>query len=181
MKTYQKGEIAEIILSTLLVVGVIAVAVTMPNAVQLFKYFNPKSTSDRLRIKRSVSRLEKVGFIKRKDGDGGLFMLTQKGRGRAMRYAIEQTRITSQKIWDKKWRLIMFDIPEDKKQARRGINFALKKLGCVQYQKSIFITPFPCEKEIDFVGECFGVRKYIRIIVASEVEGAEILRKVFKI
>ena len=181
MKKFDKGEIAEIILSTLLAVGVIAVAVTMPNVVQLFKYFDPKNSTDRLRIKRSVYRLEQAGFVKRKDGKGGLFMLTQKGKEKAMRYAIEQMRIASQKAWDKKWRLIMFDVPEEKKQARRAINLALKKLGCVQYQKSVFITPFPCSKEIDFVGECFGVRDHIRIIVASEIEQSEPFKKIFKI
>ena len=98
-----------------------------------------------------------------------------------MRYAIEQMKILSQKVWDKKWRLIMFDVPEEKKQARRAINFALKKLGCIQYQKAIFITPFSCEKEIDFIGECFGVRDNIRIVIASEVEGSNALRKAFKV
>ena len=181
MKTYQKGEIAEIILSTLLVVGVIAVAVTMPNVVQLFKYFIPQNAADRGRIKNSVSRLERGGYIETKGGKKGLYALTTKGRERAMRYAIEQMRIASQKTWDKKWRLIMFDVPEGKVQARRAINFALKRLGCVQYQKSVFITPFPCSKEIDFIGECFGVRDHIRIIVASEIEQSEPLKKVFKI
>ena len=98
-----------------------------------------------------------------------------------MRYELEQIKIVPQKIWDKKWRLIMFDIPEGKKQARRAINLALKKLGCAQYQKSVFITPFPCKKEIDFVGECFGVRENIRIIVAYEVEKSESIKKAFKV
>ena len=181
MKKYDKGEISEIILSALLVVGVIAVAVTMPNAVQLFKYFTPRNASERARIKQSVYRLERAGFVKRKDGKGGVFMLTEKGREKAMRYAIAQMSIASQKTWDKKWRLVMFDVPENKKQARRAINFALKRLGCVQYQKSVFVTPFPCEKEIDFVGECFGVRDNIRIIVASEVEKSDLLQKTFKV
>lgn len=179
MKKYEHGEITEIILSTLLVVGVIAVAVTMPNAVQLFKYFNPKNSFERSRVKKSVTRLERGGFIEPKGGKKGLFVLTPKGREKAMRYAIERMRIASQKTWDKKWRLIMFDVPEDKKQARRAINLALKRLGCAQYQKSVFITPFPCKKEIDFVGECFGVRNHIRIVVASDVEGSESLKKSF--
>lgn len=181
MKQYGKGEIKEIILSTLLVVGVMAIAVTMPNVVQLFKYFNPQSASERLRIKRSVGRLENRGLIEKKDGNEGLFILTQKGKKQAMRYAIEQMRIVPQKVWDKKWRLIMFDIPEEKKQSRRAVNFALKKLGCVQFQKSVFITPFPCKKEIDFIGECFSIREHIRMIVASEVEKSEQLRKNFKL
>lgn len=181
MKKYEYGEISEIILSTLLVVGVVAVAVTMPNAVQLFKYFKPKNTFERTRIKRSVARLEVGGFIEHKGDKKGLFILTPKGKEKAMRYAIKQMKIASQKTWDKKWRLIMFDVPEEKKQARRAINLALKKLGCVQYQKSVFVTPFPCSKEIDFVGECFDVRKHIRIVIASEVEESRALREVFKI
>lgn len=181
MKKYEKGEIAEIILSTLLVGGVVVVAVTMPNAVQLFKYFTPKNATERERIRKSVLRLERSGFIEQREGTSGLFVLTQEGRERAMRYALARMKISSEKAWDKKWRLIMFDIPEEKKQARRAINFALKKLGCIQYQKSVFITPFPCEKEIGFVGESFGVRDHIRMIVASEVEGVAPLRKAFKI
>lgn len=179
MKKYEHGEITEIILSTLLVVGVVAVAVTMPNAVQLFKYFNPKNSFERSRVKKSVTRLERGGFIEPKGDQKGLFILTPKGREKAMRYAIERMKIASQKTWDKKWRIIMFDVPEDKMQARRAINLALKRLGCAQYQKSVFITPFPCKKEIDFVGECFGVRKHIRIVVASDVEGSESLKKSF--
>ena len=73
----------------------------------------------------------------------------------------------------------MFDVPEEKKAARRAINFALKKIGCVRYQKSVFITPFPCEKEIDFIGECFGVREHIRIIVAERIEGDDVFRRKF--
>jgi len=181
MEKYEKGEIAEIILRTLLAVGFIAFAVAMPNAVQIFKYFDTKNARERARIKSAVVRLEQAGFVKRKDGRGGIFMLTEKGREKAMRYAIGQMKIASLKTWDKKWRLVMFDVPEKKKQARRAINFALKRLGCAQYQKSIFITPFPCEKEIDFVGECFDVRDHIRIIVAVEVEGSESLKKAFKV
>lgn len=181
MEKYDKGEIAEIVLRTIFIVGFIAFAVAMPNAVQIFKYFTPKNAADRSRIKRSIFRLEKSGFIERKKDDDESFVLTQKGKERAMRYELDRMKIAPQKNWDKKWRLIMFDIPEEKKQARRAINFALKKFGCVQYQKSVFITPFPCKKEIDFVGECFGVRENIRIIVAHEVEKSELLKKVFKV
>ncbi|HAS84668.1 MAG TPA: hypothetical protein DCS23_01140 [Candidatus Yonathbacteria bacterium] len=181
MKKYEKGEIAEIVLRTLLAVGFIAFAVAMPNAVQIFKYFDPKNARDRARIKSSVMRLERAGFVKRKDGKGGVFMLTENGREKAMHYALAQMKIVEQKKWDKKWRLVMFDVPEKKAQARRAINLALKRLGCAQYQKSVFITPFPCEKEIDFIGECFGVRDYIRIITANEVEKSDLLKKTFNI
>lgn len=181
MKKFDKGEIADIVLSTLLAVGVITIAIAAPNAVQIFKYFTPGNSSDRLRIKRAVSRLEHAGYIEQKETASGQFVLTQKGREKAMRHALARMKIASQKTWDKKWRLIMFDIPEGKKQARRAMNLALKKLGCAQYQKSVFITPFPCEKEIGFVGESFAVRDNIRIVVAIEIEKADALKKHFRI
>ena len=179
MKKYERGEIAEVILSTLLIVGVVAVAVAMPNAVQLFKYFKPRNTSERAKIKRSVTCLEKGGFIKKKNENDGIFVLTPKGEMRALRYKIDTMRIPRQKKWDGRWRIVMFDIPEKKLQARRAINFALKKLGCAQYQKSVFITPFPCKEEIDFIGECFDVRSHIRIILAHSIEGDRGLKKTF--
>ncbi|MFA5997392.1 MAG: hypothetical protein WC791_02775 [Candidatus Paceibacterota bacterium] len=181
MKKFEKGEIAEIILGTLLVVGVVAVAATMPNAVQLFKYFKPKDTSERVKIKRAIEGLRRGGFVEFKGNERGLYVLTEKGREKAMRYAIAKIKIASQKTWDKKWRIVMFDVPEEILQARRAINFALKRLGFVQYQKSVFVIPFPCEKEIDLIGECFKVRDHLRIIVASEIENSEALKKVFKI
>ncbi len=181
MKKYEKGEIVEIILSVLLVVGVIAVAVAAPNAVQLFKYLKPRNTAERTRVKKSVLRLEQRGFIKRKSGTEDVFVLTTEGEKKALRYKLETMKIARQEKWDCKWRVVMFDVPEDKKQARRAMNLALKKLGCIQYQKSVFVTPFPCKKEIDFVGECFGTRQHIRLILAEGIEGENVFKKTFKL
>ncbi|MEK9167963.1 MAG: hypothetical protein AAB769_01385 [Patescibacteria group bacterium] len=177
MGKYERGEIAEIVLSTLLAVGVITVAVVAPNALQIFKYFKPKNAYERRRIKQSIDRLEQRRFVK--GTQEGYYELTAKGKLKALRYRIETTKIQPQKEWGGKWWLIMFDVPEEKKAARRAINFALKKIGCVRYQKSVFITPFPCEKEIDFIGECFGVREHIRIIVAERIEGDDVFRRKF--
>ena len=181
MKKYKRGEITKIILSVILAVGIITVAIAAPNALQIFKYFKPKNAYERGRIKQSVTRLEKRGFISKKHGEGGRFVLTQKGERRAQRYKLEKLKIERQKKWDGKWRVVMFDIPEEKKMARRAINHSLKKLGCAQYQKSVFITPFPCKKEIDFVGECFGVRHNMRLILAENIEAENNLKKTFKL
>lgn len=182
MKQYKRDEITKIILSTLFAVGMLSVAIMAPNALQIFKYFKPKNAYERGRIKRSVTRLEQQGFIEKKEGGAGnRFILTAKGEQRALRYKIETMKIKRQKKWDGKWRIIMFDVPEEKKMARRAINHALKKLGCIQYQKSVFITPFPCREEIDFVGKCFGVRHHMRLILADTIEGGASFKKTFQL
>lgn len=181
MKKYTKGEIAKIVLDTLLVVGVVAIVLTAPNAAQIFKYFKSKDFEERKRIKRSLERLKKQGLIMEKNRMDGYYVLTAKGKAKAMRYKIENTKIKRQEKWAGKWWLIMFDVPEEKKKARQAINFALKKIGCIHYQKSVFITPFPCKKEIDFIGETFGVRDNIRIVVAEHIEGSAVFKKKFNL
>jgi len=182
IKDTTKEEVVEMLFSTLLVVGVLAVAVTMPNAVQLFKYFGPKTSHEQWRIRRSVGRLEKRGFLSRRCVRGEeYYILTTTGKERAMRYKLKSMTIARQNKWDGLWRIVMFDIPEDKKFARRAIGHAIQKLGCVQYQKSVFITPYPCTEEINFAGECFSVRKHIRIIIAKDVENVSSIKKHFKI
>lgn len=182
MKREKQQERREMILGVLLAVGVITTAIVAPNAVQLFKYFIPRNSKERGNILQSFSRLERRGYIKSTTRSGeNYYALTATGRKRALQYQLNLTKITPSKKWDGLWYLVMFDVPEDKKQARRAVNLALKKLGCVQYQKSVFITPYPCKKEIDFVGEAFEIRKHIRVVTAREVEGVESIKKAFKL
>ena len=178
----KRAERVEVALNILLAVGFLTTAIVAPNAVQIFKYFIPRDSHDKWEIRRSFGRLEKKGFVKKKITKGEeYYSLTVLGRKRANRYQLNMMKIASQKKWDGLWRMVMFDVPEDKKMARRAINFALKKLGCVQYQKSVFVTPYPCAKEIDFVGECFDARKHIRIVTARDIEGDIELKKVFRL
>jgi len=180
MKKFTKNEVSEILLSTILVVGFLTIAVAAPNAVQLFKYFDPKNTKDKWKIKRSILRLEESKFIKKRVVAGEeQYILTETGKVRAMRYHLFSMKIAKQPKWDGLWRIVMFDVPEDKRTARLAINLALKKLGCVQYQKSVFITPYPCAQEVDFVGKCFDARHHLRLITAKEIDGADKIKKSF--
>ncbi len=182
MEKQTRNERTKMILNILLGIGLLTTAVVAPNALQLFKYFTPKNNRDRWKIKQTFIRLENNGFVKKKITKGeDYYTLTLLGDKRAKRYKLDSMKIKSQKKWDGLWRVVMFDVPEDKKQARRAINLVLKKLGCVQYQKSVFISPFPCVKEIDFIGECFDARKYLRVITACDMEGATKFKKVFNI
>ena len=181
-KKQKQTERAEMVLNILLGVGLLTTAIFAPNAVQLFKYFTPRNNRERWETKRSLTRLEQGGFIARRTTKGDdYYSLTSLGRTRAKRYQLHTMKIVPKKKWDGLWRLVMFDVPEEKKKERRAISIAIKKLGCAQYQKSVFITPYPCIKEIDFVGEFFNVRKCIRVITARDVEGTEQVKNYFKL
>ena len=82
--------------------------------------------------------------------------------------------------WDKLWRIISFDIPEEKKPARDSIREKLLKIGFYELQDSVFIHPFDCFKEVEYIAEIYDVKECIRFILATYVDNEFQLKKFFK-
>ncbi len=95
--------------------------------------------------------------------------LIEDGQRQVLRYEFDAMTIDRPRRWDKKWRLVIFDVPDKKKKAREALREKLKELGFHQLQKSVFVFPYPCDKEINFVVEVFEVRPYVRLIEATRI------------
>ena len=54
--------------------------------------------------------------------------------------------------WDKKWRLVIFDIPKELHAQRVRFSEKLKTMGFFTLQKSVFIYPYDCYAEISEIG-----------------------------
>lgn len=128
-------------------------------------------------LKRLQSR-ELIDYQEKPDGSIKI-ILKKKGKQKAIEYKIEEMQIKKPKSWDGKWRLIMFDIPENKKMARNVLRDKIKELGFYRLQKSVFIYPYPCEDEIDFICSVYNIRQYILFFTLSQFEGEEKLRHYF--
>lgn len=177
MDNYEKGEIARIILLSLLAAGAFTLVLAMPGLAHIYKLFGAKSSKERQRVKQSLNGLERRGVIKtRGGGDGMLIYLSKKGVKQAK---LEDIAIEPQKTWDGVWRIIAFDIPEKKKRARRAFSNKLRDIGCFQLQKSVVITPYPCRDEVEFVADYFRVRKYIQYIKAVGIENEDRVKREF--
>ena len=97
-----------------------------------------------------------------------------------MQYDVENLRISNQAKWDGKWRILMFDIPEKEKGAREALRNKIKELGLIQFQKSVWLYPYPCENEIDFIAEYYQIGKYINLITVK-IESDKPLRAQFEL
>lgn len=97
------------------------------------KIFNYKS-----KYKITLSGLEKRELINKK---GDRFLLTLKGKLELIKYSSGKLKF-KQSQWDKKWRIVAFDIPESKRDTRKYLREYLFYLGFKQLQKSVWITPF---------------------------------------
>ena len=118
----------------------------------------------------------------RKNTDGThTLLLSKDGNRRALMYRITHIKIKSTKVWDLKWRIVLFDIPEDEREKRDAFRKHLTHLGLRKLQHSAGITPFDCENEIDFIVELLDIKKYVRFIVASHIDNEVYWKRVFKL
>ena len=129
---------------------------------------------------RSLYQSKLIDMKENKDGSIKM-ILTEKGKKRIVLYNFEQMVILKPKRWDKKWRIITFDIPENFKEARNALREKLNNLGFLKYQKSVFIYPYECKNEIDFVIEFFNIRPYVRYIVAENLDNELDFKKRFQL
>ena len=133
-------------------------------------------------LRAGISDLYRFKFIDKsnnKDGSGA-FILTKKGRLRALNYKLYNIKNKKQK-WDGKWRMVAFDIPEKYKRGRDALRDKLKKIGFCELQKSVLITPYDCEKEIGLLVKFFELDKYVRFGILESVDNGEYFKKIFKL
>jgi hypothetical protein len=140
---------------------------------ELWKYLikEPSSKFKSLKpiqLSQAIYYLKKRKLIKTQTiNNKTILVLTEKGKKRKLEYDLENIRILKQGVWDGKWRLLMFDIPESEKLAREALREKLKKLGFAKFQKSVWLHPFPCENEIDFISEYFSIGQYLNLLVVQ--------------
>ncbi|OGY60097.1 MAG: hypothetical protein A3B23_03915 [Candidatus Colwellbacteria bacterium RIFCSPLOWO2_01_FULL_48_10] len=113
-----------------------------------------------------------------KEGDKLIMVLTEKGKKRKLQYDWENIKISKTDKWDRKWRLLMFDIPHKQKGIRDDFRRKLVRLGLIQFQKSVWIYPYPFENELDFVSEVLGVSQYLQLLTVT-IENDQQLRTKF--
>ena len=130
-----------------------------------WKRYNPSF------LKRTIKRLHAQKLVQlSKKHNKEVITLTTNGRRRILKYALTELTIDKPKHWDGHWRLIIYDVENKRKQMRDQFRGQLKLLGFFQLQKSVWIYPYPCEEQITFLREYYGVGNEVLYIVTKILE-----------
>lgn len=132
---------------------------------------------------RAIESLYESRLLEARENPDGTHTLTlsENGKKRALTYHLLYMKIKPSAVWDKKWRIILYDIPEDEREARNAFREHLKRLGFRKLQQSAGVTPFECRDEIEFVIELLDIRKYVRYIVGDYIDNEAYWKHVFKL
>src|SRR3989344_687845 len=103
-------------------------------------------------IKRKVLLLLLAGLALglTRSGKKQLWILKQipkewkKENRQALQFNINKIEIKKPIKWDRKWRIVMFDIPEKLKGLRDSLRLHFREIGMIELQKSVLVYPYPC-------------------------------------
>lgn len=174
-KRKKHRDLKRLILQTTAVAGVLAVAVVAPNVLTaLHKLGFMPTPYDGSNIARARKQLVRKGLLVY---DGSHLRLTNKGE------AFLRTRMLSDPhkntIWDGRWRVLIFDIPEYRKGLREKIRRSLIAVGFERLQDSVWVYPYDCEDFIMLLKADFKVGKDMLYMVVDELEYDLPLRRRF--
>lgn len=173
----------KIILGSIGMVGLVSMAILAPNAVQCLEMFwgrNKRKYSSGSYIKRTINRLESKGLIELKGINDDTFVcLTEKGRQELLKYQIREKIIDKPRKWDKKWRVVVFDIEERARNLREGLRQELTNLGFVKLQNSVWIHPYECNGVIAMLKTYFKIEASVLYMTVEEIEDDEWIKRQF--
>lgn len=176
-KRTKRAHIQKLILASAAVTGGIAVALVAPGVLgAMGKLGVIPSARQREIIKRSQSRLVARGLLVYQ---GTMARLTAKGEQFLRRLELQDFQLRRPKRWDRKWRVLIFDIPERRKGLRHKVRSTLKIIGFVRLQDSVWAYPYDCEDLITLLKADFKIGKDLLYLIVDSLEYDRSLKEHF--
>lgn len=148
---------------------------------RLYLHYKLRGSYQRHQIQRSLWYLKRKGYVTIKQT--GKLMLTDKGSKylTSGKWFWDTVVIPKPHRWDKKWRLVIFDIPEPKRKKRDSFRRRLQALGFTRLQRSVFVYPYPCEDLIRTICDLCEVAPFVYYATADHLPNDQKLRNYFSL
>ncbi|MBI4159758.1 hypothetical protein HY504_01195 [Candidatus Wolfebacteria bacterium] len=142
-------------------IGLISIALTSPYIVSAIVkgYFKEKAESAMKKRARTLYELRRRKLISFKEMDDGSIevIISQQGKELIRRFKLDEMKFRKPKQWDKKWRIVMYDIPHYQVKASNAFREKLKQLGLYPLQRSVWVSPYECREELEFLCSVFDI------------------------
>ena len=181
----RRTNIQKIVLRTIATAGILSVALLAPNALRLLavtekgegkrRRMNPKYLID-----TAFGKLRTRGLIMIEEGPGGkIIRLSKEGEHKLGTMLAKSPDTRKHKKWDRRWRMVIYDIPEVRKGTRIALQRTLLAFGFYQLQASVWIYPYECEELLILLKADFKIGKNVLYGVVEKVEGDEKIPEYF--
>ncbi len=140
-------------------------------SVDRLKDSSDTTQTDKYAITRTIKNIIDSGFAEVFETAQSEYMrLTPLGRQKLYRDELSNTTSIMNPNWDGKWRMIILDLPEERKNEREALRYLLKKAGFVCAKNSVWVSPFPFEHFFTNIKKDFGLTSEMLIIVTNQLD-----------
>ncbi len=163
--------------------GIAFAGALAPNIFRPFRKYGCSRRYSNKQIGNAVYNLRRQKLIEivRKRNNRTQIKLTKKGKTRFRESSIESLSIPKPQKWDRRWRVVIFDIPVRLNNARHALREKIRELGFLQLQKSVWIHPYPCEDEILLIAGIFKVAPFVELLLVERLLHENRIRKFFNL
>ncbi len=183
-KQRRKRYIQDAILATLATTGVIAVAALAP-AVLIAVGQIAKQSGYKMgwKARTAAGRLAQRGLVRFiQVGEKKHIEITDAGR---RFFALQATKLDARtrrpRRWDRRYRMVIFDIPEERKADRQRLRRLMRELGFLRLQDSVWIIPHECEDLVTLIKANLRIGKDVLYVIVESVENDGWIRKHFNL
>ncbi len=184
-KVRRRTNIQKVVLRTVGTAGLLSVALLAPNALQVLRMLdggkgrrlNPKYLIGNAFEKLLARNL--LEFVNKKNGR--FVRLTERGKEKLGSMIACSPDSRSPKRWDKRWRVVIYDISEKRKVTRNRLQRTLLTFGFRKLQNSVWVYPHDCEDLIIMLKADFEIGSEVLYMVVEKIENDESLKKYFEL
>ena len=127
-----------------------------------------RKKQERKNFSRLIYYLKKKGYIKIKNLEQKqAVLITKKGANKVLKtkFKMEERR----KRADGKWQMIIFDIPERKRDLRNLLRENIYLLGYKMLQQSVWVCPYDTLKETEIILQKYSIDPYVKLFLIEEI------------
>jgi len=124
-------------------------------------------------LRRAIATFEGEGLLKVVQRSTGEYdvVLTTKGHTFAQITCFDGlSERPRPEVWDGVWRMVMYDVPEHSAQFRRELCTKLADLGFFEYQRSVFVYPYPCLDQVRMLQRLYDAHEYVRYAEVTRID-----------
>jgi DNA-binding transcriptional regulator PaaX len=122
-------------------------------------------------ISRSIKNMLGDGLVEAFNSDNKQYIrLTKEGKHKFNNIALESESSLVSTSWDGYWRIILLDIPEERKSEREALRYLLKKAGFVCLKNSVWISMYPYENLFTNIKKDLNLSTELIILVTDKID-----------
>ena len=180
-KIRRMGMVQQAILATVAISGIIAVGLVAPKALEILGRVPAVRRQFMYRSGNILSDMAKEGYVTFEEKKGARFArITPEGKAALMRRgSLMFNALQRPRRWDKRWRVIIFDIPEYRRVTRDALRKMMQSFGFYRLQDSVWVYPYDCEDVVALAKAELKIGASVLYMVVEKIENDQRLKEEF--